>query len=277
MIVYSPDARLRTSVFSAVRATGRDLLKFRWQIWTTFRRDLKLKYTGTVFGVAWAFIQPVVPMSAYIALRAMRVFPDDATMHPVIYVSVGMTIWLLLASALKSPITALRKDRGIVATSRYPIACTMAGNLAQLVFETAVRLLVVVPAVLVFLGVPPLTLLLTPLLLIPALAMCVGAGALLAVANVAVPDISKLVDVALRYLVFISFGIFALPKTGTVGLLYRFNPFAVYVENIRSLAILGEMPDFDLYLWVSGISVLLFAYAAKVVYVVEDRIRGAIQ
>ena len=70
-------------------------------------------------------------------------------------------------------------------------------------------------------------------------------------------DIKRIVGLILRPLMFASATIFPMPKVGVLSYVDSYNPVAVMINNIRSLAINADFYDFGVFcIWV----ILLFSF-----------------
>ena len=102
----------------------------------------------------------------------------------------------------------------------------------------------------------------------------VGVGLLLSILNVVTKDVSRLVNIALQYGIFISGVIFPVENINFLATLNAFNPFAQFIELSRSMAFLGEFGDLKTYAWMSVAGVIQFIIGLRIFYIMEYRIRG---
>ena len=87
--IYRPDSRFNAGVFSALAALIGELFAYRSHIRMLFMSDFKTAYTGTLLGVIWQFILPIIPVSVYIMLVHLRVFPRLEGISPEVFI--GLT------------------------------------------------------------------------------------------------------------------------------------------------------------------------------------------
>jgi lipopolysaccharide transport system permease protein len=120
----------------------------------------------------------------------------------------------------------------------------------------------------IFFGVPHLTVLLTPLIILPLIFFILGMSWVLTSLGVYVRDVSQFVGMAMTVLMFLSpifYPITAIPEQ------YRFfillNPISPAIEQIRQVLFWGEVPNLEfwtIYLLVSLVIALLgFAWFQK--------------
>ncbi|MGH6945226.1 MAG: ABC transporter permease [Geminicoccaceae bacterium] len=272
--VSTPDAGLNVSWRRAVLAMAQDLWSYRWQIWIGFARNFRAQVRSTALGAIWSFGLPLVPIMVFVFLKSLRIFSGDHAIHPTLYVTVGMTLWLLIAGSITAPLQALQRERAMLVRSRFPLAGAVLVSYGEVLFETLVRVAAAALAVLWFAGLPPASALLLPLLLVPPVLLGLGLGLLLAVANVVAQDVRNGTNVVLRYLIFVSYAIFPLPEGPWGTWLYLLNPFAILIDNIRSVILLGRFDAPVAFTVVSVLAILVFILACRVLHVTQERIRG---
>lgn len=275
--IYGSTYHLGFKPLTSCRAVMQDIRHHGWQIWMIFKSNFALSFRETSAGLVWGLLLPLVPIIAFLFLSLLRVFPADRLIHPVSYLMLGMLIWLLLQGLVIVPINAITRYKAVVKSTEFPLICIFLASYGQLAFDTLVRLLLVLPVVMYFSDFDTAGLLLLPLLLLPAIAFGIALGVTLGLANIVLGDIKNLTDVAFRYLIFISLAIFPLPLTNKfVWWLVTLNPFAIYIDNIRSMLLLGKFSTPLHFGILSGLSILALVLVLHVYYVLERRVAGVL-
>lgn len=274
ILIYRPDTRLRDSFLTAVASLAREIVQFRWHIWINFKRDFTAMYRQTGLGVVWNIILPVVPVTVYLLLAKLRVFPTYEGMDPTVYITVGVTLWFLFSGAIRIPVGIVENQSAALAKTSYPLICAILAGFAQLCFDTLVRTALVLPVMFYFVGAPPAGALFFPILLIPALTFFAGLGLTLSILNTIYRDVSKVVTVMLSYGIFVSLVIFPLPAIGIVQTIITFNPFATYIDNLRYLLVFGHLGNQHVFWITSAIGAIAFFVGCKIFHVMEQRIKG---
>lgn len=222
----------------------------------------------------WQFIEPLLPISAYALLAYIAVFPERDDIPALVYISVGITVWMLMTDMVTRQIAAIQSNKGILNRSSFPLAGVLASAFAQSAFETLVRVAAVIFIYGFLIGAPPLEAILVIPMLVPMLIFSAGLGMLLSVLNIVYRDVESIVQILFRYGFFLSLTIFPLPDHPIANRLLQFNPFAVFIEGIRNVLVTGEFAGWlEFGLW-SGVGCVLLIVGAKLVYVMEPRIRG---
>ena len=272
--VYRPDSGFETGWFSAAGALYSEVIAYRSHIATLFARDFHAAYRGAAFGVFWNFALPLLPITTYILLATLRVFPPRDGIPAAVYISVGATMWFLFAGLIRQPIQIVKQRNNEAMKMSLPLSASIAASFAMLLFDTLVRLALVI-GIIVFMGAWPK---LTALWLVPIVfAGCIfslGVGVFLSVLNAVTPDIERIVRIVLQYGIFLSGVLFPVSYMGPLAALEIYNPFTVFISSARDLAFLGVVDQPQALLFWSAGGVVFLIIAARLFYVTERRIRG---
>lgn len=243
-VQFDANYRLGTHPLASCAAIVRELRVNAWQTWVIFRAAYAASTRETKLGRIWSVLMPLVPIGAFVCISLLRVFPASPAISGGAYLGIGLALWLLFQGIILSPMEATRKYRHIARGAELPLICLFAASCGRALFDTTVRLLLLVPMLLALghLRSGWAGLAWTVLLLAVALTFFFALGVLLALLNSLLGDVRNVIDVAFRYLVFVSFAIFPLPMELPAAIwLYHLNPLAVFIDNIRSALVLGEL------------------------------------
>jgi lipopolysaccharide transport system permease protein len=204
-------------------------------------RDVKLRYRGTVLGIAWSQIGWLAQV-AVLAFVFGRVVPLGVEDFPA-FVLVGMLSWAWFSGGLSGATGSVVANGDLVRRPGFPAALlpvvSVAGELVQYVLAVPVVLLALV---LYLDGVPSTAVALPVVMVVQALVM-LGPAFGLAALHVRYRDTAHLVGVGLAVLFYASAIFF--PR-GAVPERYRdvlgLNPVARLVEAYRSLLMDGQWP-----------------------------------
>ena len=78
-----------------------DLLRYRELFANLFRRDFQAKYKGSVLGVAWSLVNPIVLLGVYLLVFGL-LFTGQKIAHYPIYLLAGLSSWIFFAVSLQS-------------------------------------------------------------------------------------------------------------------------------------------------------------------------------
>ena len=272
--VYRPDTRFEGGMRKSIGALGQELLDFRSHILTLFLSDFRKGYRGTTLGVFWNFVLPVIPISVYIMLVSLRVFPRYDGIPPAAYIGFNVTIWYLLTGFINQPMNIVKSRNAEVMKTAIPLSATLTASFAQLAFDSLVRLSVVA-SIIIFTAAPfKLTSPLALLVVFCASIFCLGFGMLASILNVIYQDVGRVISILLQYGIFLSGVIFPLSTLGPLHVLETVNPLSVFITATREAVFVGSLSHpIALAVW-TAIGLILFCFSARYFYLMEYRIRG---
>jgi len=265
--------RLDVGFFTAAAHIIRELYACRDHILTNFRQDFRNLSHGTVFGVAWNVILPLVPVLIYAMLSLHRIVPTFEDVDPATYVAVGVTIWLLLAGCIQQPVNIVRARNAEVMKTALPLSAMVASGFAQILFDTGVRILLVAIFMIVTATQIGWTALLIPVVLLPAIMMALGLGLILGVANVIYADVGRVTAIAVQYGIFLSGVIFPIDILPMSAIL-RWNPAYVFIEETRELLFHSASINPWLIVGYAVFGIAVFLFGCRIFYLMEYRVRG---
>ena len=274
--VYRPDDRAHQSSFEAVRQLALELWRYRDHTWTVFSQEFRRAVHGSALGVLWNYFLPVLPLTVYLLLARMQVFPGFSDVDPSSFIAFGVTLWFLAAGAIRSPIQTVAGSNRDVMKTALPLSASIVASFALLMFETLVRLAFVGGMFVIAGKAPHIVGLMLPVVLVPMLLFFFGLGLGLAILNVISADVNRVVSVLLTYGIYLSGVIFPIPPGSALAMLNVVNPFAVFIEAAREVVFTGTLANPWVYAVMSVIGVLVFLVCSRVFYVMEHRIRGIV-
>ena len=174
----------------------RALVAYRGLLRGLVRRDLTVKYKGSILGVAWSLLHPLVMAVVYtIAFRYVVRVPIDR--FPLFLLS-GLLPWMFFTGALGAATSSIADNGTLVRKVAFPRAVLPLAAVASALVQFAIMYTVLVPTALVMgSGISLAWAALLPVVVLQA-AFTAGLGLLLATAYVFVRDARHLLDVALQ-------------------------------------------------------------------------------
>jgi lipopolysaccharide transport system permease protein len=197
-------------------------------------KDLRVRYKQTLFGVAWAVLQPLVGVLIFtVFLGHLAKVPADGLPYPV-FVYAGLSIWLYVSSSVTTGAQSLVDNRNFVTRVYFPrllapIAAVLPG-LVDLVPSLAILA--------VFLGVyhivPGPALALLPLWIAAGSVLSLAVGVWLAALNVKYRDVRHALPFLLQIWMFGSPVVYASSLVeGRWRYAFAANPLATLLEGFR--------------------------------------------
>lgn len=272
--VYSSGDAQRTGFATALAALAGQVRRNHWHIGQLFIRDFSNSYQLTRFGVVWNYVLPIVPITVWVLLSGLRMFPSFDGVSSVVWVTMGVTLWFLFSGFLMLPISTVESKIREGTKSEMPLIGFVIVGFAQLFFDTLVRVIATAGVFIFFQGLPHVGALLTPFIVLSAFMFFTGIGLILAVFNLAYRDIIKVVGMVLQYGMLLSGIVFPIADVPFLSDYVAFNPFFVFVDSIRTLFVQGTIKHpVELAVFCAS-GVIIFVFACRFFYISEKRLKG---
>jgi lipopolysaccharide transport system permease protein len=229
------------------------------------RRELAARYKGSMLGIVWAIVTPIVMIAIFTFIFAgifgTRFGPGGSAWDYALYLFCGLLPWTAFQESVQISSTTVVSHSNLVKRVVFPLeALPVAQALSSLVTQLFGTVALLIATLILHRGLH-LTILWLPVLLLPQLIATIGASWLLASLGVYLRDIVQgvaLVLTAWMYLTPIIYPETIIPERyrRLVGL----NPFTPLVRNYRRILLEGSMPDWSGLAYFSGFAVLLFLF-----------------
>jgi lipopolysaccharide transport system permease protein len=229
------------------------------------RREFISRFRGSLLGPAWAVISPLVMLLTYTVLFSITVPQLSAGMSITDYASgifIGLIVFNLFSElAYRAPIL-LHEHVNFVKRSIFPSE-TIAWTATIRAFTYAgVAFLVYIGFRLATAGTLPLTILLTPLLVLPFALFILGVVWFLMALGAFTRDVAHIMASIVPVLMFATPIFYRLDQidqmSPSTARWLRLNIVGDYIEMLRAVALDGRIPNIFGYLVVVAISYAVF-------------------
>ncbi|MCL2296664.1 MAG: ABC transporter permease [Proteobacteria bacterium] len=229
------------------------LWKNRGLIKALVGREVIGRYRGSMMGVLWSFFLPVMMLAVYtfvfsVIFKARWDTGSDSKTEFALILFAGLLVFNFFSECVNRAPGLILANTSYVKKVVFPLEILPVVTLGAALFHCGVGLSVWFLFYMIFFGVPPLTALLFPVVLLPLLFLTAGVSWLLASLGVFLRDVAQVVGVVTTMLLFLSpifYPISALPEEFRTVLV--FNPLAHIIEQTRGVLIFGRMPNWNLY------------------------------
>lgn len=206
-------------------------------------RDLQLRYKQTVFGVAWAIIQPLLAALVFtLVFDRWAGLPSDGIAYPV-FVLTGLAAWFYFASSLEAAAQSLVDNQELVTKVYFPrLLAPLAAVLPGLI-DLLLSLVIVAGFMVGYDVEPHIAILTLPLWIGAAVVVAFGAGVWLAALNVLYRDVRYTLVFLIQLWLFASPVVFPasiVPADWQV--VFFANPMAGVIEGFRWALLDGPAP-----------------------------------
>jgi ABC-type polysaccharide/polyol phosphate export permease len=242
----------------------RKLFTSRQMLWAMAMRDLKAKYVGSVFGLTWAVVHPLVQVLVYGLVFGVifRSRPDASygTDSYILFLLAGILPWQFFQQGVTSAMNSINANSNLVKkavgfpSELLPIVSIISSFMNHLI---GLGLLFVALVVLEW-RLPFYAPLIIPYLFFISL-FAVGLGWMLSSVNVYLRDLKQVIDMLMLAWFFLT-PIFYSPSRVPGGLLevLQLNPMHVVVEGFRISLLAGRLPDMEQLLYLAFVSLAAF-------------------
>lgn len=238
-------------------------------------RELSSRYKGTIMGVFWLFLQPLMMVVVYSfvfsVIMKVRVAGMDNSYHFALYLMTAMMPFLAFQDALLVASHSLFANSSLLHKSTLPVSfIPLAPMLSTLVTEV-VALVIIVFAAFILLNQASYYLLLLPFLVLTRLCLSLSLGYLLAILSVFIQDLRQALGLLLTLLMFLTPILYPVSMIPTDFIpINNLNPLYHLLDAYRAIILRGELPGLGV-LFVAALSCLLLVLSVCFFHKTIDR------
>jgi lipopolysaccharide transport system permease protein len=248
----------KSNVLQLLKETLKDLFGSHFLALQFAKRDINSQYRQSYLGILWLFITPLASAAIWVFLNSSGTLKiaDTGIPYPIFAFS-GTLIWSILLESINSPTQSTNASRNILTKINFPKEALILSGIYKLLFNSAVKILLLI-ALVFFFGVGfHWSLLLFPLVLLCVVVVGTAIGLFLTPIGLLYSDISRLITMGLSLLMYLTPVVYSIPETGIMKTIMTWNPFTPLVTTIRAIIVGQEPPFLEYFFILSGIGVLL--------------------
>jgi ABC-type polysaccharide/polyol phosphate export permease len=226
------------------------------------RRELRAKYKGSVLGVLWYLINPLVLMAVYAVMFRYLLKAVALPDYPL-FLFVGLIVWTFFSQSLLASATSLVEQASLVSKVRFPRETVPAAVVSVQLVPFLALLVIAVPIALVVRDSLDVALLLLLPIVACLYAFALGLALIVSVAHAYFRDVQPVLGAALLPWFFVTpifFRIQDLPGLAghpTAEWLLRWgNPVAPFIDAVRSILYSGTAPGVATLAYIAGATVI---------------------
>lgn len=203
--------------------------------WRFFMRDTAAGYRQSLLGYMWLILPPLANTLVWVFLDSQKVIDVNSGSVPyALFVLSGAILWTAFNASVMAMLNVVNSARGLLAKVNFPHESLIYSAILTSIADALIASTLVIPTVLLFdAGWRPLM----PLFivaLIGTLVLGVTIGLLLLPIAVLYSDVSRAIQLVLRFGFFVTPVIFQLPPSGTARELMLLNPVTPIIVSGRS-------------------------------------------
>lgn len=239
--------------------------RYRYLFGQLVRRELRAKYKGSVLGIAWYLVNPIILVAVYAIMFRYLLRAVAYEDYPIFLLS-GLLVWTFFSQALLSASTALVEQGSLIGTVRFPRATLPAATVTvQLVPYLALLAIAVVLGITVRDALDPALLLVLPISAC-LYVFVLGLALIVSVGHAHFRDVQPVLNAALLPWFFVTpifFAVQDLPGLdeypAAEAILRWGNPVAPFIEALRDILYAGTVPSAGALLYVTAVTVAVAA------------------
>src|SRR5689334_23045437 len=97
-----------------------DLLRYRELFSNLFRRDFQAKYKGSLLGILWSLLNPLILLGVYLVVFGVLLKPKSPIAHYPLYLLAGLACWIFFSVSLQSAARSMVDSAELIKKVRFP-------------------------------------------------------------------------------------------------------------------------------------------------------------
>lgn len=218
------------------------LWRNRYLVKKSVQREVLGRYRGSMLGILWSFFYPLFMLAVYTFVFSV-VFKarwpsaaSDSKIEFALVLFAGLMVYAVFAECVNRAPGLILANSNYVKKVVYPLEILPWITLGGAVFHLGISFLVWLLAYLLFFGLPPASILLFPVILVPLFLLTVGLTWWLASLGVYLRDVTQLVGIITTALMFLSPIFYAMSSVPeNFRFIMHLNPLTPIIEQSRVL------------------------------------------
>lgn len=220
-------------------------------IWQFTRRDVLARYRGSLLGLGWSFLTPLLMLAVYtfvfrVIFKARWADAPVGDFEFALQVYAGLIVFMLFAEVVSRAPRLVLDQPNLVKKVVFPLEILPWVAVLAGLFHLALNLVALLGAAAIARGGLSPSVLALPLVLAPFVPLLLGLAWFLAALGVYVRDVGQVTTLAVSLLMFLSpvfYPVSSLPEQWQPWL--RANPLTPVMEQLRHVTLDGRWPDWS--------------------------------
>lgn len=239
--------------------------------WQFLRREVLGRYRGSLLGMAWAFLMPLLMMAVYtfvfVGVFKAR-WPGAEAAGGIAFalrLFAGLIVFNLFSEVIgRAPLLVLEQPN-LVKKVVFPLELLAFVSLGSALFHFCVSAFILLAGMVIFEQSLDWHVLLLPVMLIPLLPLLLGLAWLLSALGVYLRDIAPVVGLGVSFLMFLSPVFYSLQSLSSQWQFWMaLNPLTPVIENVRGVIFLNASPDWVAWWMALSVNLLIVFLGAYI-------------
>lgn len=222
-------------------------------IYSLTKRDIASKYKGSVIGLLWTFIYPVMMLAVYtfvfsVVFKARWPGGSDSKTEFALVLFSGLMIFNIFSECISRAPSLIIGNVNYVKKVVFPLNILPVVSLLSSLFHFVMAMIVWVVFYVIFFGMPKIEVLFLPFAILPMILIVLGVSYFLSAIGVYIRDVIQFIGVFVTMLMFLSplfYPVSALPES--FQSLMHLNPLTYAIETARGLLIFGNKIEWGIW------------------------------
>ncbi|MDX1411295.1 MAG: ABC transporter permease [Nitrospirales bacterium] len=222
------------------------------------RREIEARYRGSILGVVWAILVPLLLVCVYTFVFSrvfqIRWMPNEGQGGFALLVFSGLILFNLFSECANRAPGLLLEHVTYIKKVVFPLEILPWVSMVVALFQAAISFLVLLVFYLVVHGFPPLTVLLLPVVLCPLVFLTLGVVWFISSVGIFLRDIRPFMGVVTTMMMFLSpifYPVDAVPEA--YRLLIHLNPLTLVLESSKEVLFWGKIPHWHYWIFYMGL------------------------
>jgi len=218
-------------------------------IWRMIKQEIISRYRGSVFGLFWSFVNPLIMLLVYlfvfnIVLKTRFNENSETKAEYALLVFAGFTVFIFFSEIINRSPSLILSNVNFVKKLVFPLEILTYIATGTALFQILINMAILLTANLLIYKSLPWTLVFFPVILLVLVPFCLGLSWMLASLGTFIRDIGHVVVVSTQVLMFMTpifYPVDAIPEDFRYYI--KLNPLTLIVSEMRSIAIYGNLPN----------------------------------
>lgn len=226
------------------------LSRNRELVWQLTKREIIGRYRGSVLGLLWSFLNPILMLSVYtfvfgVVFNARWPGSNGGMADFAIILFTGLIVFNIFSECVSRAPTLILNKVNFVKKMVFPLESLPWVTVGTALFQACISITVLVVFYAIIHFSLNWTLILLPIVILPLVFLVLGFMWFLASVGVYMRDVAHVVRILTMMTMFLSAIFFPLSRIpeSVRGLVLYFNPVAYIIEQTRLVVVWGQMPD----------------------------------
>lgn len=224
-------------------------LRTRSLLWQFARRDVLGRYRGSLLGLAWSFLTPLMMLGVY-SFVFVGVFraswpgsPKGGGLEFALQVFAGLLVFNLFAEVASKAPNLVVEQPNLVKKVIFPIELLSWVTVVSGLFHLLISVSTLLVVLLLVRGAIPATAWALPFVLLPFVPLLLGLGWFFSAIGVFVRDIGPIMAMVVSFIMFLSPIFYSVSSLDPEWQFWmNLNPLTLIVEQVRAVLLQGQWP-----------------------------------